>query len=107
MAKRTTSTSTTPATPATPATPKFRAVDALQLKTHITKMDGIHTAKSTTRKFAGFVNLSVDDIADILTAANIDNVNHAINVFVNAKSVDGVRAAITAGTIAELTVRKK
>lgn len=70
-------------------------------------MDGIHTAKSAHRKFAGFVNLTVDEIAGILTDANVDNVNHAINVFVNAKSVDGIRTAINAGTIAELTVRKK
>ncbi len=102
----TTATTTATTTPAT-TTPKFRAVDALQLKTHILKMDGIHTAKSAPRKFAGFVNLSVDEIAGILSDANIDNVNHAINVFVNAKSVDAVRAAINAGTVTELTVRKK
>lgn len=70
-------------------------------------MDGIHTAKSAPRKFANFVNLNVNEIADILGRAEIDNVNSAINVFVNAKSIDGVNAAITAGTIAELTIRKK
>ena len=100
------STSTTPATPAT-ATPKFRTVDATQLLTHIQKMDGIHTAKSTTRKFANFVNLNVNEIADILADAGIDNVNHAINVFVNAKSVDGIKSAIASGTVETLTVRKK
>ena len=70
-------------------------------------MDGIHVQKSSPRKFAGFVNLSVDEIAGILSDANIDNVNHAINVFVNAKSVDGIRTAITAGTVTELTIRTK
>lgn len=103
----TTSTTTTPETPATPSIAKFRTVDATQLLTHIQKMDGIHTAKSTTRKFAGFVNLSVNEIAEILGDANIDNVNHAINVFVNAKSVDGIKSAIAAGTVDALTVRKK
>ena len=70
-------------------------------------MDSIHTAKSTTRKFANFVNLNVNEIADILADAGIDNVNHAINVFVNAKSIDGIKSAITAGTVDALTIRKK
>ncbi len=70
-------------------------------------MDGIHTAKSAPRKFANFVNLNVNEIADILADAGIDNVNHAINVFVNAKSIDGIKSAITAGTVDALTVRKK
>lgn len=106
MAKR-----TTPSTPSTPtptptATPKFRAVDALQLSTHIKKMDSIHIAKSTPRKFAEFVNLSVDEIADILTKIEIDNVNSAINVFVNLKNPTAVISA-TADEIATATVRKK
>jgi hypothetical protein len=102
---------TTPSTPSTPtptatATPKFRAVDALQLSTHIKKMDSIHIAKSTPRKFENFVNLSVDEIADILTKIEIDNVNNAINVFVNLKTPTAVQSA-TVDQIATATVRKK
>lgn len=99
----------TPATPATPATatPKFRATDAEQFLTHAKKMDGIHVAKSAPRKFANFVNLTVNEIAELLAAAEIENVNTFINVAVNAKSPDGVRDAIAAGRIAELSVRKK
>jgi hypothetical protein len=112
MARKTTATpsvASTPSTPsvATPSVAKFRQIDATQLLTHIRKMDGIHTAKSTPRKFEHFVNLNVNEIADILGRAEIDNVNSAINVFVNAKTIDAVNAAITAGTIDALTIRKK
>ena len=106
MAKRTPATASVASTPTATATPKFRAVDALQLSTHIKKMDSIHIAKSTPRKFENFVNLSVDEIADILTTIEIDNVNNAINVFVNLKSPTAVLSA-TADEIATATVRKK
>ena len=70
-------------------------------------MDSIHVAKSTTRKFAAFVNLTESDIATLLNDSGIENVNAFINVAVNAKTPDAVRDAINAGTIATLTVRKK
>jgi hypothetical protein len=111
MARKTTATPSvaTSATPsvATPSVAKFRNIDAEQFLTHAKKMDSIHIAKSTTRKFAGFVNLNVNEIAELLQSAEIENVNQFINIAVNAKTPDGVRAAITAGTIAELTIRKK
>lgn len=102
----TTATTTATTTPAT-TTPKFRATDAEQFLTHAKKMDGIHVQKSSPRKFQNFVNLTVNEIAELLAAAEIENVNTFINVAVNAKSPDGVRDAIAAGRIAELSVRKK
>ena len=98
---------TTPATPATPATPKFRQIDSAQFLLHAKKMDAIHVSKSTPRKFQHFVNLNESEIAILLNDSGIENVNAFINIAVNAKSPDGVRAAIAAGTIATLTVRKK
>jgi hypothetical protein len=111
MAKRATpatpATSTaTPATPAT-ATPKFRNIDAEQFLLHAKKMDSIHTAKSTTRKFAGFVNLTVSDIAVLLADAEIENVNQFINLAVNGKTADGIRKFIADGTVSANIVRKK
>ena len=103
----TTPVTTTPVTTPVTTTPKFREIDSTQLLTHIRKMDLIHQSKSTTRKFAAFVNLSVNEIAEILGNAQIENVNSAINVFVNAKSVENINAAIAAGTIETLTIRKK
>jgi hypothetical protein len=107
MARKTTPSTPSTSTPTATATPKFRAVDALQLSTHIKKMDSIHIAKSTVRKFEHFVNLSVDDIAGILADTGIENVNAGINLLVNAKTVDGIKTAISNGTVTELTVRKK
>lgn len=106
MARKTTPSTPSTSTPTATSTPKFRAVDALQLSTHIKKMDSIHTAKSTPRKFEHFVSLSVDEIADILTKIEIENVNSAINVFVNLKTPTAVQSA-TPEQIATATVRKK
>ena len=103
----TTPTTTTPATTPTTTTPKFRQIDSGQFLLHAKKMDSIHIAKSTTRKFQHFVNLNESEIATLLNDSGIENVNQFINIAVNAKTPDGVRAAITAGTIAELTIRKK
>ena len=111
MAKRTPSTTpsttTTTTTTTTPSIAKFREIDATQLLTHIKKMDSIHTVKNSPRKFAGFVNLTVNEIAEILTSANVDNVNHGINLFVNGKSVDGVNEIIANGTVSANIIRKK
>jgi hypothetical protein len=100
---------TTPATPATPATatPKFRTTDAEQFLLHAKKMDSIHTAKSTPRKFQHFVNLTISDIAGLFADAEIENVNQFINIAVNGKNADGIRKFIADGTVSANIVRKK
>ena len=70
-------------------------------------MDSIHVAKSAPRKFQHFVNLNVNEIAELLQSAEIENVNQFINLSVNAKTPAGIREFITAGTVSANIVRKK
>jgi hypothetical protein len=111
MARKTSATpsvakSATPSV-ATPSVAKFRNIDAEQFLVHAKKMDSIHSAKSAPRKFQHFVNLNVNEIAELLADAEIENVNQFINLSVNAKTPAGIREFITAGTVSVNIVRKK